>query len=463
MTEEERKAAEAAEQKRRQEQETAARAAQDAAVRQAREAEVTRQREIREAVRMGGLDDAFAENLIRNLDTSVADAGLAVLREQAKRAAENPTRNTHVEGGRDAGETRRNAIVSALVLRINPQAKLSAEERETAREFRHMSLLRLAEFTIVAGGGNVRGLSGMEIAARAMNSTSDFPALLANVMGKRLRQGYDESMKTYKIWARQAPNAPDFKQMQVTQLGAAPDLVPLGEGSEFKFGTMSDGKETYSVATYGRIIALTRQAIVNDDLRGFDRIVTAFGGSAARLENRIVYGRITGNAAMVNDGVALFHATHGNLAGSGAAISVTSLGAGRSAMRSQKGLQKEELNIVPAYLIVPTAQEQLAYQYTSSQYVPTKPADTNEFRQGGRTALTPVVEPVLDANSTTAWYLACDANQCDTVEYCYLDGSEGAYLESEIGFDVDGMKVKARLDFAAKDIDFRGLYKNPGA
>jgi hypothetical protein len=31
------------------------------------------------------------------------------------------------------------------------------------------------------------------------------------------------------------------------------------------------------------------------------------------------------------------------------------------------------------------------------------------------------------------------------------------------GFEMDGMKIKARLDFAAKAIDHRGLYKNVGA
>ncbi len=47
---------------------------------------------------------------------------------------------------------------------------------------------------------------------------------------------------------------------------------------------MKDGAETYAVVTHGRIVALTRQAIINDDLRGFDRLVSAFGNSARRLE-----------------------------------------------------------------------------------------------------------------------------------------------------------------------------------
>jgi hypothetical protein len=132
-------------------------------------------------------------------------------------------------------------------------------------------------------------------------------------------------------------------------------------------------------------------------------------------------------------------------------------------MRKQKGLQSEELNIAPAYLIVPADLEQTAYTLTSSQYVPATTASINEFRAGGRTALEPVVESLLSASSATAWYLAADSASVDTIEYCYLDGAEGPVIESEMGFEVDGLSYKCRLDFAAKAIDFRGLHKSNGA
>jgi hypothetical protein len=95
--------------------------------------------------------------------------------------------------------------------------------------------------------------------------------------------------------------------------------------------------------------------------------------------------------------------------------------------------------------------------------VPATQANVSEFRAGGRTALEPIVEAVLDASSATAWYVAADNAQVDTVEYCWLEGAAGPVIESEVGFDVDGLKLKAREDFAAKAIDFRGLFKNPGA
>jgi hypothetical protein len=67
------------------------------------------------------------------------------------------------------------------------------------------------------------------------------------------------------------------------------------------------------------------------------------------------------------------------------------------------------------------------------------------------------------AGSATAWFLAGSPDQIDILEYGSLEGEEGPIVESRVGFDIDGLEVKCRHDFAAKAIDWRGLYKNPGA
>ena len=305
-------------------------------------------------------------------------------------------------------------------------------------------------------------MSRVELAERALMGTTDFSALVGGTLSRRLRIAYEENQPSYRIWARRAPNAPDFRAQDIVQASALPYLLQTNESGEFKYGPISDGKVSYALLTYGRIIGVSRQLLINDDLRALERITTGYAASAARLENRVAYAQLTANPTMP-DGTALFHANHGNLAGAGAVISATTLGAGRTAMRLQKGLQSEELGLTPAFLIVPATQEQLAYQWTSSNYVPARTTDTNEFRQGGRTAVEPVVEAILDGVSTTAWYLAASNAQVDTVEYTYLDGAEGVQLSSRPGFTVDGMEFKANLDFVAAPIDHRGLYKNPGA
>ncbi len=403
----------------------------------------------------------LASGLIRNGSTA-EQAGLAVLAELAHRdAASGGHRNVgRIETVQDEMTVRMAGIEQAILHRVSAATQLD----DNGRQYRGLSLIEMGRDFLEAHGQNTRGLDRMTLASRMLNfraagpmGTSDFSTLFANVANKRLRSAYDENAGTYALWARRAPNAPDFKNMSVVQLAGAPDLLQTNEAGEFKYGAMTDGGETYAMLTYGRIVSLTRQAIVNDDLRAFERMVSAFGFAARRLENRTVYAQLTANANLA-DGVALFHATHANLITS-SALAIATLGAGRTAMRLQKGLQSEELNLAPSYLIVPAALEQTAYNLTSANYVPATTAAINEFRAGGRTAVTPVVEPVLDANSATAWYLAANSSQVDTVEYCYLDGAEGPVIESEVGFETDGVSYKCRLDFAAKAVDHRGLLK----
>lgn len=402
----------------------------------------------------------LASGMIRSGQT-LDQARAAVLAELAVRdAGAGGHRNVRIETVRDEMQVRMAGMEQAILHRVAAGTQLD----DNGKQYRGLSLLEMGRDFLEAHGQSTRGLDRMTLASRMLNfraagpmGSSDFSSLFANVANKRLRSAYEENAGTYALWARRAPNAPDFKNMSVVQLAGAPDLLQTNEAGEFKYGAMSDGGETYGLLTYGRIVSLTRQAIVNDDLRAFERMVSAFGFAARRLENRTVYSQMTANANLA-DGVALFHATHANLI-TGSALAIATLGAGRTAMRLQKGLQSEELNLSPSYLIVPAALEQTAYNLTSANYVPAKPSDINEFRAGGRTAVTPIVEPVLDANSSTAWYLAASNSQVDTVEYCYLDGAEGPVIESEVGFETDGVSYKCRLDFAAKAVDHRGMLK----
>ncbi len=243
------------------------------------------------------------------------------------------------------------------------------------------------------------------------------------------------------------------------QLSNLPTLKEVKEGGEYQYASLTDGKETYSLVTYGRVVPVTRQSLINDDLGAFDRIPMMMGRSAAETEAKIVWGIITVNAAM-SDGVALFHATHANLAGSGSAITVASLNAGRAAMRKQKGLavkaaDQEPLNLTPKFIVVSPDKETEAQSFLASIYA-TKAGDVNPFAQ----SLLQLTEARLTGNT---WYLFADPALIDTIEYAYLEGEEGLYTETRFGFEVDGIEVKGRLDFAAKAIDWRGLYYSTGS
>lgn len=423
----------------------------------AREAERDRVSTIYDLTGRLNLERSFAEDLVKR-GVSVDESRRLILDQVAAKSDETRT-FPHVSiplGGRDERVTRRDAVANALLHRYSPTL---FPLEDAARQYRGMTLLELARESLGNAGVNTRGLSRDEVATRALHSTSDFPEILSSVTNKTLRQAYDAYPRTFALFCRQVL-ATDFKSMHRVQLGEAPQLLEVGESGEFKRGTLGESKESYRVKTYGRVVAITRQVLINDDLDAFTRIPAMYGNSIAQLESDVVWGIITANPAMA-DGNALFHSTHKNLAGTGAALDVASVGAARAAMALQTGLDKKTvLNIRPAFLIVPAALELKAEQLVAQNLVP---ADSAKVVPQSIRTLSPISEPRLDAASATSWYLAASPNQIDTIEYAYLEGQQGAYIETRNGFDVDGVEIKCRLDFGAKAIDWRGLYKNPGA
>lgn len=418
------------------------------------EVERKRSAEIKNMVRKVGLDAKFADELIER-GASVAESKDAVINALEKRTnLEIPnTTLADMYTVRDETETTRECVADAIYHRANPGSKLS----DGAKQYAGLTLIELARDYLVSKGVSVRGMDRMQIANRAFEGTSDLPSIFANVANKSLRQAYESAPRTFTAWARQT-TASDFKTITRAALSDAPALKKVTENGEFERGAVTDGKETYQLATYGKIVGFTRQSMINDDLGALTRLPAAMAMAAANLESDTVYGVLTTNAAL-SDSVALFHATHGNLTGTGTDISVASLGVARALMRKQKSPQSAVMNIRPRFLIVPAAKETIAAQFVSQAYVASQSSVVNPFAG----SLDVVAEARLDDNSATAWYLAADPSMIDTIEYCYLEGQQGAYIETRQGFEVDGMEIKVRLDFAAKAIDHRGLYKNVGA
>jgi hypothetical protein len=411
---------------------------------------------ITDAARKLGIDSTVAEDLVRR-GIALDEARRTLIDKAAEHDRSVETRPHHVRaGGQDEVTTRRVAVESALLHRYDPGRHALSEP---ARDWRGLSLIEMARSLLEAAGERPRGLSRDEIATRALHSTSDFPAILAAVTGKTLRAAYEAAPRTFMPIARRT-SAADFKQIHRLQLGEAPQLEKVNESGEFKRGSIGEGKESYRVETWGKVIGITRQVIINDDLDAFTRVPALFGTSAATLESDIVWGIVIDNPAMA-DGNALFHGSHKNLAGTGTALDVASLGKARTAMAKQTGLDgKTQLNLRPTFLVVPAGLELTAEQLIAQSLVPAKTTDVvpNSIR-----SLAVIAEPRLDpASGAVPWFLFANPASIDTIEYAYLEGQDGVFIESRTGFDVDGVEIKARLDFGAKAIDWRGMFKNPG-
>lgn len=417
-------------------------------------------KDIRKAVRAAGIDDADFEDSLIDSETTIDGAREAII----TKLGEGQAIIRGHQGGRFASQQGadevdkvRSAMSNALEHRANPKVALA----NGGDEFRGLTLIDMARECIERAGGNTRGMSRREVAEVAlnckrgvgMNSTSDFPIILGNTVNRVLRAEYDLQTRTFTEWASRG-TAKDFRTMTKVSLGEVGDFKEVKEGGEYEYTTLGEAGESYKVVKYGQIIAITWETMINDDLDAFSRIPRKIAAAAARKQSDIVYAILTGNPNMA-DGKTLFHAGHGNLL-TGAAIGIDSIGLMRKAMRVQKGIDgKDYLNLTPAFLITGPNNEQLALQYTSTNYTSNTAGNINVWSG----LVKPIIEPRIADNS---WFGAASPSSIDTIEYSFLEGEGELFTEQRQGFEVDGMELKARMVFGAKAIDWRGLNKNPG-
>jgi hypothetical protein len=430
-----------------------------AQVEAATKAERLRVADITTLARQHGMSDDFIRGHIDS-GAQVADVGRSILDELAKKARVTDTVAVRVLT--DEGDTRRDAVQNAILHRANPTA---TPLTDAARDWRGMSLLEAGRVYVEdTMGVRLRGLGKLELASvlmgfdtrAGMMSTSDFPLLLANVAAKRLRDGYGTAVQTWRAFSRQS-NVADFKDRTIVMLTGLPEFKRVREGQEYTYASFGEDQTKYAIGTYGRIVAITRQTIINDDLGAFDRIPTLFGRAAAEFESDTVWGLLLNNQVM-NDTKALFHTDHGNLAAAGAAPSDTTVEAADIAMGAQTDAAGKPLNLKARYLAV-SRKHKVATQKLLMSVQATKTGDVNVYQN----SMTPIVEDRLYvAGGNSPWFMIGDPGQWDTIEYAYLEGSDGLYTENRLGFEVDGVEVKARLDFGASAIDWKAFYKNPG-
>lgn len=367
-----------------------------------------------------------------------------------------PVTTPRVEVGRSASDKFMEGAGLALEMRggIVPHV-------ESPNEFRSMSLMDMARHSLRMSGQNPDRMDRYGIAHAVLASSSDFPKLFANVAGKAMMKGYSTTPETYSAWTQKG-TMPDFKSADRVGMSEFSTIERVYEGGEYKRGKFSERREQIQLLKYGKEFRMTFEMIINDDLGMFLKASQSMGSGVRRKVGDLAYSVLTANAAMGQDGVALFHASHGNLAGAGTAVSVASISAGKASMAVQKDLNDTTavLNIDPAFMVVPVALYDLAQTVISAE---TDFSSTNSKKPNiHRNSLTVIKDARLDTASATAWYLV-GGQAYDTVEMAFLDGREEPILEQLPAVDTDGVQYRVTMIAAAKAIDWKAMYKNVGA
>lgn len=352
---------------------------------------------------------------------------------------------------RDERTTRRTGMAQAITAQImgtNPASSM-------ARPFMDLTLVEMAAECIGHKGPLRNAGQRTQVFMDAAHSTSDFPGIFENALNKVLLERYQLAEPTYRQIARKR-NFTDFRVHPMVRAGDFPKLQPIGENGEIKFGTFGEARETAILAPYGVGLRISRQMMINDELGAIDEVLSDYGQSVADFEEETFYAFAL-SSAKLSDGKAVFHVDHNNLAAAGAAINVTTVSAGRAAIRKQTSIDKKKLNMTASIILVGPNKETEAEQLVAA-IQPQESGNVNPF--SGR--LEPVVTAQIEDNS---WYLLAGSERPGGAlwTYGYLDGAEAPRVRTEEAFGQQGMSMSVEHDFGLGAIDYRGGWKNPGA
>ena len=438
-------------------------------------AERTRTTGIRSLGKKHGMADDFIEELIAS-DTTLDAAREKILDKLAEAGdAANIGHSSPARVTQDARDKFIEGATNWILVKAgvaNLVEKAASARGETVRidpgEFRGVRNVDLAREALSNMGINCQSRDPEVIVREAMparsaiitQTTGDFPILFENAIHRTLQASYAITPDTWSRFAGTG-SVTDFRPHTRYLRGSFGALDNVNEAGEFKNKPIPDlAKEQISATTKGNIINLSRQAIVNDDMQVFSGLAVDLGRAAKLTIEIDVYALLNSNPTM-NDGVALFHASHGNLAGAGAAPSVAAFDAIDVAMSQQKDVSGNEfLEISPNVLLVPRGLRGAAVTVNGSEY---DPDAVNKLQKPNivKGLFSDIVaSPRLTG---TAYYAFADPQVAPAIEVVFLNGVTEPFTDSQEGWRVDGVEWKVRHDYGVGAVNWRSAYKQPGA
>jgi len=454
-------------------------AAEKAAMEAATLAERKRSASIRDAGKALKLGDEFITRHV-NEGTSADDFRKLAI-EAAADQIKSPLRD-HGRPSIDAGATDAEkfqlGITAALLHRFGPQTvnalHKSGFDVSAGDQYRSFSMVELARACVERAGGSTLGKSRMEIIGMAntlssgYQATGDWTIAFEEAIHKSMEMRIALSEVTWRRFCS-VGRLNDFRPHRLYRLGEMGTWQVVLENGEYKRIEVPDAKrETVTAKKHGNIIAITREAMINDDMSFIMEQINSFVDGGLYTVEALVYAALAENGGLgpiMSDGNPLFDATHGNI-GTSAAISVASLDADRSIMRRQRDTNNQRfLMIRPSVLVIATELYGTALVINDAQFDQDEVNvnATNKFQVPNK--VRGMFNDIVDAPELTGTrrYMFADPNLAPVLHVGFLGGVERPVVENREGWTVDGTEMKGRYEFGIGVRDWRGALTNAGA
>jgi len=247
-----------------------------------------------------------------DIETKVIEEGWDATRAELEVLRVSRPQGPTIQAGGKAPNAQ--SIEAALCLSVRmPEAKVvgwygeQAVEAARSRDLRGMGLHELFYHVIHAAGGHarpgrmtddtIRTAFESDRTLRAAGggfSTISLSRILSNVANKALLEAYSavESVAV-RICAQADVN--DCKQVTRYRMTGQGTFEKVGPHGELKHAQLTEEACTNQIDTYGKIIALTRQMIINDDLGAFLQIPRVLGRQSALAVESAVFTLLLSN------------------------------------------------------------------------------------------------------------------------------------------------------------------------
>ncbi len=330
-----------------------------------------------------------------------------------------------------------------------------------------MKSLRAA-YVEITGDTDVRGFiePGSSQNLQAAYNSSTFSYVLGNTLYRRLVQDYKEisDFGVSRLVGPNIRNARDFRAMSSVNIGYYGDLPDVDpEVDDYPdLGELGDEEISYALNQKGGIITITRKMIINDDLRAVQKIISRLPRAARRTLAKRCWGKFINNATYKGDGLAVFHADHGNLGS--APYGIASALAAKTAMATQQEPESgERLMLRPVTVVYPSELFGIVKNVNDFNPQAVEIGAGNSmygyFEKAGMIECPFMTDP-------TDWMMFANPYEVEILELAFLNGHQEPEMfvadNASQGqmFVADQIQYKIRHEYECEITDFRGVYKS---
>jgi hypothetical protein len=339
---------------------------------------------------------------------------------------------------------------------------------EAASKMRGIGLQDILLMAAAAAGYSVRPgciRSDLGGVLRAAFSSADIAGILSNTANKFI---LDSFMAVEQVWRQIAAIRParDFKTMTSYRLTGNLQYEKVGATGEIKHGTLGNDPMTNKVDTHAKMLAISRQDMINDDLGALQKIPAMLGRGAGLQLNEVFW------TEFLADNTTFFTLARGNyMEGAGTVLNVDQLTALELLFLNMLDSDGKPLGITPRFLLTPNALSVKAAEICNSTEVRDTTASTKIGTSNPHAGkFSPIRSSYLHnakmggGYSATAWYLVADPRDLAAIEVAFLNGVETPTIESsDVDFDTLGIQMRGYHDFGVKKQEYRAIAKSKGA